>query len=291
MSKLIIGCGYLGLRVASRWLQEGQQVFALTRSKEHASRFNDLGIEPILGDVTDLKSLQQLPKVNTLLYAVGYDRSSPHSQRTVYVDGLKNVLAAVADRCERIIFVSSTSVYGQNCGEWVDEKSSRDPVRENGKVCRDAEDFFWKMTTSQHLKEAIILRCAGLYGRGRLLRRIEMLKSGTPIPGRPDGWLNLIHIEDVVQTVLVAESKAEPPVSQLTWNVCDDQPITRKVYYDKLATCLQLPPPSFAEPPQPDLPEGTNKRCCNKLLKSMLGRELFFSNIETGLVDATKDAH
>ncbi|VAX40692.1 Nucleoside-diphosphate-sugar epimerases [hydrothermal vent metagenome] len=283
MSKLVIGCGYLGLRVALRWLKEGEDVFALTRSKQNALRFKELGIQPVLGDVTIAKSLQQLPQVSTILHAVGYDRKSDHSQRTVYVDGLRNLLAAVESKYQRIIFISSTSVYGQNCGEWVDENSPRNPVHKNGIVCRDAEDLFWKMITQQNIPQGMILRCAGLYGPGRLLRRIETLKSGVPISGRPDAWLNIIHIEDVVQTVLVADSKPVSPASHITWNLSDDQPVTRKDYYNCLASSLQLPSPHFEESPQPNVPEGTNKRCCNKLLKAALNQDLLFPTIHTGL--------
>src|SRR5438552_10621165 len=89
--KLVIGCGYVGRRVARRWIAQGDAVFALTRSIEHAGQLKELGIEPIVGDVTDAAALSGLPPVDTLLYAVGLDRDSGKSQRDVYVGGLANV--------------------------------------------------------------------------------------------------------------------------------------------------------------------------------------------------------
>ena len=139
--KLIIGCGYLGRRVARRWKKQGHQVFALTRSGDHAADFRDAGIEPFIGDVTDSASLASLPEVDTLLYAVGLDRTSGQSQREVYVGGLENVLARMADRVRCFLYISSTSVYGQNAGEWVDESSECRPTSENGSVCLDAESL------------------------------------------------------------------------------------------------------------------------------------------------------
>ena len=110
MRKLIIGCGYLGRRVAAEWLLQRHRVSALTRSEEHADRFRSQGIEPIIGDITDVDSLSQLPKAETVLYSVGFDRQSGKSQREIYVDGLENVLKQIASRFGRLIFISSTSV-------------------------------------------------------------------------------------------------------------------------------------------------------------------------------------
>ena len=83
MRKLIIGCGYLGGRVARAWLDRGDHVSALTRSHRRAEVLRAAGIEPVIGDVLDPASLSKLPDVETLLYAVGYDRDSAKSQREV----------------------------------------------------------------------------------------------------------------------------------------------------------------------------------------------------------------
>src|SRR5437899_861111 len=88
---LILGCGYLGRVVARRWLAQGYRVIGLTRSR--ADELHALGIEPVVGDVTD--PALRLPAADTLLYSVGLDRSAGRSMREVYVGGLTNVLNAL----------------------------------------------------------------------------------------------------------------------------------------------------------------------------------------------------
>ena len=116
------------MRVARRWLRAGESVHAVTRSDNRAEEFRQLGITPIVADVTDAKHLPALPSVDTVLYAVGFDRTSGHDRRSVYVDGLANMLAALPAESDRIIYISSTSVYGQNNGETVDETSASEPA-------------------------------------------------------------------------------------------------------------------------------------------------------------------
>src|SRR4051812_184836 len=101
--RLIFGCGYLGRRVASLWLDGGRRVAALTRRNADALRAR--GIEPIAGDVLDPASLRMLPPASTVLYSVGVDRAAGRPMREVYVTGLSNVLDALPS-CERFIYVS-----------------------------------------------------------------------------------------------------------------------------------------------------------------------------------------
>ncbi len=182
MAKLVIGCGYLGQRLAAKWAEAGETVWALTRSAERAEEFQSRGWQPVVGDVTQpsvQETLQNLPEVDTVLYAVGYDRGSGLSQREVYVDGLKNVLEMIAPRVRRFLYISSTSVYGQDQGEWIDETSPCEPTRPNGQICRDAEQLveqYFPPEKADSERSANILRLAGIYGPGRLLRRLADLR-------------------------------------------------------------------------------------------------------------------
>ena len=90
---LVIGCGYLGLRVATAWRASGRRVCALTRGR--SAELSAAGIEPVVGDVCDPDSLRNLPAASTVLYAVGLDRRAGRPMREVYVDGLANVVAAL----------------------------------------------------------------------------------------------------------------------------------------------------------------------------------------------------
>jgi len=231
--KLIIGCGYLGRRIAQRWIAQGDAVFALTRSTDRAREFRESGIEPIVGDVTDPASLATLPEVDALIFAVGLDRGSGRSQREVYVGGLGNVLDRVACGVPRFIYISSTSVYGQNAGEWVDESSDCRPESENGKVGLDAEQLL-----RSRIPEANILRPAGIYGPGRLVARIAAIRAGLTLAGNPDAWLNLIHVDDAVTAILACERRGAPGATYL---VCDDEPVRRMEYYQLLAWLIGAP--------------------------------------------------
>jgi nucleoside-diphosphate-sugar epimerase len=275
-TKLIIGCGYLGRRVARQWVARGASVYALTRSETNARELESLGIHPVLGDVMDSASLRALPRAESILYSVGLDRRAEHSQRAVYVGGLENVLRVVASAAPKIVYVSSTSVYGQSEGEWVDEASECRPRTPNGQVCLEAEQRLRAQVPS-----AILLRLAGLYGPWRLVARIDQLKSAAPLAGNPDAWLNLIHIDDAAAAVVACEEHGRPGSIYLG---CDDRPMARKEYYAQLAALIGAPQPRFDAG---DLTAAErrelNKRCSNRRLREELRMELRVPTIAEGL--------
>lgn len=271
---MIIGCGYLGRRVARRWLAEGDAVAGLTRSAEHAQMLRGIGIEPILGDVTEPSSLSALPDADTLLYAVGLDRNSGKTQRDVHVSGLANVVERVAGRVGRVIVISSTSVYGQTGGEWVDESSACRPESPNGQVCLDAESLL-----RERVPAANILRLAGIYGPGRLIARIAELRAGSPLEGNPDAWLNLIHVDDAASAVLACDRQS---TAGATYVVADGNPVRRREYYSFLAALIGAPAPKLSE----DAPRSLNKRCANRRLREELQVTLRYPSLRVGLPDA-----
>lgn len=284
MRKLIIGCGYLGRRVAALWMRDGHEVFALTRSEARADELRSAGIEPVVGDVLDRASLRGLPEAETALLAVGLDRSSGRSQREVYVDGLENVVTELRSRAGRFISISSTSVYGQTGGEWIDEDSPCAPNRPNGEVCLDAERVLWRLTAGWRGVSAIVLRLAGIYGPGRLLQRMASLRSGAILTGNPEAWLNLVHVDDAARAVLSCEARGR---TGATYLVCDDRPILRREYYAALAALVGAPAPAFETPAADSLDRNDlNKRCSNRRMRSELGVVLEFPTITEGLPNA-----
>ena len=275
ISHFIIGCGYLGRRVARLWLEQGKQVGALTRSR--SEEFRKLRIEPIQGDVLDPDL--KLPEVDTLLYAVGLDRSSGRSFREVYIDGLRNVLEKLP-KPRRFIYVSSTSVYGQSDESWVTESSLTDPVEENGKIVLEAEELI-----RSNFADALILRFAGIYGPDRILRRAA-IEKGEPLRGDADKWLNLIHVEDGAKVVLAAEEKAQ---SGSTFLVADGHPVRRREFYTRMSELLQAPAARFEPlPPETPLPphERGSRRVSNQKLGDELTITLDFPDYLTGLPQA-----
>jgi nucleoside-diphosphate-sugar epimerase len=234
-SSLIVGCGYLGSRVAELWLKQGRTVFATTRGR--ADELRGRGIEPVVCDILNPETLSHLPEVSTVAYCVGLDRSSGATMRQVYVEGLANVLKALPASC-RLIYVSSTSVYGQTDGSDVNEASPTEPRDESGRIVLEAEQLL-----QAERPDAIILRFAGIYGPGRLLRRKASLESREPIAADPAAWLNLIHVEDGAAAAAAAEVRAR---AGGIYNVSDGKPVRRSDFYRELARLLDAPPPTFS---------------------------------------------
>jgi nucleoside-diphosphate-sugar epimerase len=277
---MVIGCGYLGRRVAALWQAQGHRVFATTRKPERAAEWRQLGLEPVLCDVCDPYRLRALPQAETVVYCVGLDRTAGRPMQAVYVDGLGNVLSELTGRLTRparFLYVSSTSVYGQTGGEEVDETSPTEPVEESGKVVLAAERLL-----RERLQGAVILRFAGIYGPGRLIGS-QVLRNGEPLGGDPDGWLNLIHVEDGAAAALAAAEHGQPGQ---TYIVCDDRPVLRFEYYSRLAELLGTPPPRFEPPPQdqtlPSHPRA-NRRLVNRRLRQEIGMALRYLSFEEGL--------
>ena len=288
MRRLIIGCGYLGRRVAARWVASGDEVFALTRSEQNAETLRELGVSPVVGDVTDAASLESLPACDTVLHAVGFDRSASASKREVYVDGLSNVLARMAGRCGRFIHISSTSVYGQQAGEWIDEGSPAGADTESGEICIAAERLVLDPFSNPETRgQATVLRLSGIYGPDRLLSRIDALKNAQPLPGPEDGWLNLIHVDDATETVVTC---AEAKRLESVYLVSDDRPILRGEYYCLLAKLVGAPEPIFDPDTVARHSRGINKRCRNRRLREELVVRLLYPDIETGLVHAVGES-
>lgn len=276
---IIFGCGYLGQRVAALWKNQGRDIVAVTRSAERAEQFRRDGLIPFIADINQPHTLAQLPAADRVLWAVGFDRTPGQTQEQIFVDGLRNVLDSIGARCRRFLYISSTSVYGQQDGSWVDESSPCEPTQPGGLCCLAGERLIQERCTSPG--SAVILRLAGIYGPERLLSRIADLKAGTLLAGSQTAWLNLIHVDDAASTVIASSDAASPPSIVL---VADDQPIQRVEYYTRLAAFVGAPPPRFDESQSPRRGSGgLNKRCCNRRMKDELGVALCYPTIESGL--------
>ncbi len=255
-SRLIVGCGYLGQRVARRWIQSGSTVFAITRSPANAEMLSAENIHPIIGDVTAAdgspKSLRDLPEVDTVLWSVGFDRSADASYHDVHVTGLLHILEKIPNT-PRVIFISSTGIWGNETADDVDESTPACPTREAGRVLLEAEAALEK-----HPKgPGVALRLAGIYGPDRLPRVTDIVEN-KPIPANPESWLNLIHVDDAASVIC---DITEVPSPESLYVVSDTTPIRRKDWYSSLAQLTNSPPPRWAA-------EATRLRGGNKRVNS-----------------------
>ena len=288
-NRLVVGCGYLGLRVARSWQTSGYSTHAVTRSAERASLFEQEGLRPVILDLANPPDSFSLPPADVILWAVGFDRSAGVSRESVWLDGLRWLTSHLTVAPSKFIYVSSTSVYGAGNGESVDEESPVNPETEGGQGCVQAETLLRKTLAAQFpITRLTVLRLAGIYGPDRLLRKVADLRSGTPMPGDPDAWLNLIHVDDAVRTVNAVCQSADPPDIV---NVVSRETVTRRQYYESLAQFVDAPPPTFGTSNRGLASRGGNKRVVS-VRRSDLDVTFQFENPIDGVkaaVEATRD--
>lgn len=279
MTKLVIGCGYLGGRVARKWLEQGEAVAVVTRSEQRAEAFRREGFQPVVADVSKPLSDMALPAAETVLHAIGYDRHGGVPRRDVVVEGLRNVLNGLTNKVARLIFVSSTGVMGGHEGNWVDEASPCDPQREAARCGLEAEEV---LRRHQVGSRAVILRLAGLYGPERLPKLADV-RAGGPVAAPHGAFLNLIHVDDAVETILAAEKRA---VLGDVYLVSDGNPTVHREFYSEMARQLGVGPLDFCDPEPGSRgahAASGNKRVCNRKMIEQLEVKLTYPNFREGL--------
>ena len=239
-----------GNALAARLLAEGCEVWGIRRRIEALGE----GVQPWRIDLTQPSGFGSPPAAfDYLFYTASADRRDENHYRSVYVDGLQNLLSALREagcRLRRVLFTSSTAVYGQSAGEWVDESSATEPLRFNGRVLLEAEAIVHDAPET-----GINLRLSGIYGPGRtrLVRKVwngEATATGS--------WTNRIHVEDCAGALHHLMRFDEPKPLYLG---SDDEPVTTADVVAWLSDELGV-----ARPPRANS-EGLNKRCRNTRLR------------------------
>lgn len=279
-SRMIIGCGYVGIPLAAAFHAAGDMVFPTTRSQQRARQFEQHGYRPQIADVTKPETLRSLPDADTVVFAVGYDSASGASREDVYAEGLKKVLDHLSEATRRLVFVSTTGVYGDADGQTVDELAPCDPARPGGKAFLQAEQYLRNHPVWS--TRSVILRMAGIYGPKRIPRSAD-IQAGNPIPAPGGGALNLIHVDDSVQAIrLAADAETFSPI----YIVSDGTPVDRRDYYKEVARLLHAPEPTFEEP-DPDSPAakraGSDRKMSNQRLVTELGFQPKYPSYREGL--------
>ncbi|MEO7072663.1 MAG: NAD-dependent epimerase/dehydratase family protein [Rhodanobacter sp.] len=231
---LLAGCGDLGLRVAQRLLARGDRVWALRRTPPGDA---DQRIQWLRWDLTEPASLRSLPAdMSQVVYLPAPDRRDACTYGALFVDGLRHLLAAMDHgSLQRVLLVSSSAVYGEHHGAWVDEDTASAPLGFNGSLLRDAES--WLATQPQR---SIVLRLAGLYGPGRLALAERLRAGQVKVPRQVPHWANRVHIDDAAAAVAHLLQLPDP---QALYLGVDDTPLPLDVLYDHLARLLDAPLP------------------------------------------------
>ncbi|CAD5106280.1 NAD-dependent epimerase/dehydratase family protein [Zestomonas carbonaria] len=190
-SLLIAGCGDVGCRLAARMLGAGWRVHGLRRQVDALPD----GVLPLAADLaaTDCPSAWPAGSLDYLVYCAAASRHDEGGYRQAYVDGLAHLLAWLEQHGQRprhLLFVSSSGVYGQRDGEWIDEESPAEAGDFSAQVMREAEQL---ALGSGH--PATVVRLTGIYGPGRnwLLNQV---REGCRVTREPPLYANRIHAED-----------------------------------------------------------------------------------------------
>ncbi len=237
-SLLIIGCGDVGLRVV-RVLGGRLRVLALTSSPKRCDALRALGVHPVVGNLDDPTTLGRLAGLaDAVLYLAPPPTTGSTDPR------LRALLAALGRRAPpaRVVYASTTGVYGDCRGEWVTETRPLNPTTDRARRRVDAESHLraWARATGAR---TTTLRIPGIYASDREGGRPQdRVTRGTPVlAAADDGYTNHIHADDLARACIAALWRGRP---QRVVQVCDDTDMKTGDYYDLVADLSGLPRPA-----------------------------------------------
>jgi len=276
---LIIGCGAIGTQVAQVLSAKGHQVTGLKRNPPEK---DDGKINYFTADITSPTDLQDLTTdFDVLYFIVSPDGRNEESYHDIYETGLTNLLNkfSLAGSNPHWIFVSSTSVYSQSQGEWVDEDSIAQPENATSQLIRQAEQKLMDLEPNN-----IVVRFSGIYGPGReyLLRMAMQVPA---IQQNPPYYTNRIHQQDCIGVLaFLLERRLAGVALEQCYLASDDDPAPMWDVMSWLAEHMNCQPPAVKT-------GGTdcvmNKRCKNQRLKA-LGYKFLYPGFKDGYLELIK---
>ncbi|MDE3046268.1 MAG: SDR family oxidoreductase [Verrucomicrobiota bacterium] len=257
----IIGCGYLGSEVASTWRNRGAHVTATTRNPIRLEDLSKVAQKGILIKGNDEAEFAPLIAANeTLLISIAAE-SPEHYERTyLQTAQIFRHLAIEMDLPRRLIYTSSTAVYGDHYGRWVDEESDLLATSDQARILTEAEQLYQSLAElGWHV---CILRLAEIYGPGREISKRLAQLQGKPLAGTGEQHTNMVHRTDIVGAIDYALRHH----LEGFYNLSDDDHPSRKELYDAVAKKFHLTPPTW-DPNLTSLHPG-NKRVSNHKIKA-----------------------
>ncbi len=229
-SVLIIGCGWIGTKLATTLISQNTKVFGTTRSAKKVSSLRSLGIEPIIFDLEKEDTIQtDLPKVDAIVISISPGRGDQRSQYPKHIKKLSKLLASTN---QQVVMYSSTSAYKERMGIVTESDALPDPESDNIILAAEGE-------LKTIIPESVILRLGGLFGSDR--HPVKYLAGSEGI-SNGDAPVNLVHREDVIAATISGISQK---IQNEIFNVCSDHHPTKEELYTKLADKSELEIPSF----------------------------------------------
>lgn len=255
-SILVVGAGYVGSEIARHFAAKKQKVFALVRTERSAANLQGENITAVIADITQPLPPKTIPPAHFVVLCPAPQNHEEKDYRAIYLDGIRNVIEAMKKnpRPFLLLYLSSTSVWKERAGEWIDETVLPDADSEKGKIMREAEELVLNSGFP-----SMIFRLAGIYGPGR--NRVRAAKAGSWKAEGPDAYVNMIHRDDIVNAIPVLFKKGKEGEVYLG---VDDTPVLRSEFQEWVHAKLNLPKPLAPE----NAPVG-GKRCRNAKLKDL----------------------
>lgn len=285
---LIVGCGDMGMRIARDLREHGVTARGLVRSSASRRRLAAQGIPALVADLDKPDTLLDLPLRGSEVYYM-----APPPPRGRLDSRMRAFIHAASGRVpRRVVYISTSGVYGDCAGGWVDETRPPAPQTERAHRRWDAEQVLaaWGRDSGC---ERVVLRVGGIYGPGRL--PIARLAGITLICPQDAPYSNRIHCEDLAQSCIAAMARGR---SGEVYNVADGHPTTMTDYFYRLADLAGLPRPPCVGLDQapgrlsPAMLSFTreSRRLDIGKLRRELGIELRYPDLEQGLAACNRGA-
>jgi len=266
---LILGCGYVGQKLAQACLTQGIQVKATVRNHDKALHLQKQGVDAIVNDQPETLDPVWLSDCTAILDSIplSYDKNrTPFQTQSSWIPALLSHLSNLTWAG----YISSTSVYADSHGDWIDETSTHFSASPRG-----AERLKAEQAWLNHVANAEVFRPAGIYGADRNI--LDKLKAGNykTVNWQPAHYSNRIHVDDMVAAILAAINIPQP---QRITNLADGQPCSHMEYACTIAKTIHAPAPLILRPEEAEatLSPGyldffrDNKRISNQRLKQDL---------------------
>jgi nucleoside-diphosphate-sugar epimerase len=280
---LSIGHGYSARALARRLIPEGWTVIGTTRTAEKAARLRAEGVEPLVWPGADLRPA--LSRATHLLTSV-----APTEAGDPVLLAAGDAIAEAAPHVGWAGYLSTTGVYGDHAGGWVDEDTPLTASTRRGEMRVEAEAA-WRALAERSMLPLHIFRLAGIYGPGR--GPFEKVRDGTARRIiKPGQVFSRTHVEDIAQVLHASILRPNPGAA---YNVCDDDPAPPEDVLAHAAALLGLPPPPEVDYETAEMTPmarsfyAESKRVRNRKIKEELGVVLQYPTYREGLAALLAD--
>ncbi len=237
MNITIIGCGYVGSKVAKFWQQERSFIVtATTTTPERVAELETIAQRVVVVNGNDADNLKSVLKnQDVVLLSVG--AKGPNTYEETYLETAQTLVSVLKQipSIQQLIYTSSCSVYGEQNGALVDEETQVAPTTPSGEILYKTEQELLA-ASSEHLC-VCILRLGGIYGPDRELVKIYSRIAGTTRPGNGEEPANWIHLDDIAAAIEFARRHR----LQGIYNLVDNDDLTTREVSDRVCEIHNLP--------------------------------------------------